>query len=177
MQSPKPKQWNALEEIHYHFFLIINLPRFQDTPKKNTNIFKLMELFISTRNAEQCRSHHQKKTEKKGVVQVLRKFYQDHYEIRLLDIDHSVKELRQCLNTINPQFLERKNTKIDKQSLVAEFEKNLQSILQVERKDQDSQTYSQIENELSGADMNLGEIPELLFDNTQTSHFKLFIHN
>jgi len=75
MQSPKPKQWNALEEIHYHFFLIINLPRFQDTPKKNTNIFKLMELFISTRNAEQCRSHHQKKTEKKGVVQVLRKFY------------------------------------------------------------------------------------------------------
>ena len=80
-----------------------------------------MELFIPSRNAEQCRSHHQKKTEKKSVVHVLKKFYHNYYEIRQLDLDHSIMELKHYLKNINPLFFNRKSSKLDAQSLIADF--------------------------------------------------------
>lgn len=45
-----------------------------------------MSAFIRSKNAYQCRSHHQKRCEGRDLRALLRQFYEDYYENRLLDL-------------------------------------------------------------------------------------------
>lgn len=54
-------RWSLDENKKYHWFLEINFPHFINRHMRRMDkIFKLMEIFLGTRQAEQCRSHHQK---------------------------------------------------------------------------------------------------------------------
>jgi hypothetical protein len=131
--------------MRYHFFLILHLPRFRTAHKKNSNIFKEMEAFIRSKNAEQCRSHHQKRTQAKDILEILKTFYHHYYEIRFLDGEHCRMELAHYLTKVNPHFLttanERSGARTDLPSLLFDFERNLQEILFVPKKDQNTQTH------------------------------------
>lgn len=95
---------------------------------------------MHTKNADKCRSHHQKRAERRDIVQVLRNFYHNYYEIRLLDGEHLMMELRQYLTRTNPAFLTTNMHRSDLPALLGEIERNLQVVLQAERRDQEMQT-------------------------------------
>ena len=57
--------WTTEENKKYHWFLEIHYNHFVNRHMRRMDkIFKTMELFIGTRQAEQCRSHHQKMEKK-----------------------------------------------------------------------------------------------------------------
>lgn len=83
-----PEQWTKLEDLRYHFFLILHIRRLYPSHKKNDTLFKEMERFLRTKESRQCRSHHQKRGDVKDILEYLRVFYNENYEIRLLDVEH-----------------------------------------------------------------------------------------
>lgn len=53
--------WKMEENKKYHWFLEMHYNHFLNKHlRRMDKIFKSMEKFIATREAEQCRSHHQK---------------------------------------------------------------------------------------------------------------------
>jgi hypothetical protein len=57
--------WRLEENKRYHWFLEVHHLHFiQREMRRLDKIFKTMSKFISTREAEQCRSHHQKMEKK-----------------------------------------------------------------------------------------------------------------
>jgi hypothetical protein len=57
--------WTGEENKRYHWFLEIHSRHFIFKHLRRTDkIFKNMAAFIATREAEQCRSHHQKMEKK-----------------------------------------------------------------------------------------------------------------
>ena len=57
--------WSSEQNKYYHWFLQLHSGHFiQKHMRRTDKIFKSMALFISTRQAEQCRSHHQKMEKK-----------------------------------------------------------------------------------------------------------------
>ena len=53
------KQWTCLEDLHYHFALILNY-RILGSKKKKTHFFVEIRRLLN-KTAEQCRTHHDKK--------------------------------------------------------------------------------------------------------------------
>ncbi len=54
-------KWSPEENIKYIRFLIKNKQKFFDSDKtKRYRIFNKMAIYLRTRNATQCRTHHQK---------------------------------------------------------------------------------------------------------------------
>ncbi len=93
------KQWSKLEELHYNFFLLLNLSIFKNSSKKGKKIFRDMGTFISSRSYEQCKSHHQKmRINSKNIEQKLHRFIVDKYHIRQISPHHSIEELQFHLN-------------------------------------------------------------------------------
>ena len=86
-----------------------------------------MEKFLGTRNALQCKSHHQKKKikTKEDVYQLLWRFIEDEYEARCIDYNHSTYELEHCLRNESQKYLTDKN-KID---LIQKFKENWKKVL------------------------------------------------
>lgn len=64
-----------------------------------------MSAFIRSKNAYQCRSHHQKRCEGKDLQALLKLFFEDYYENRLLDAEHCKKELSHYFTRVNHAFL------------------------------------------------------------------------
>lgn len=62
-------------------------------------------MFMRTKNPAQCRSHHQKRTSGKVLIVILTAFFHDYYQIRLLDEEYAMKELRHYLTKVNTNFL------------------------------------------------------------------------
>lgn len=62
-----------------------------------------MEAFIKNKTSIECRSHHIKKT--KDIMQQLKKFIHNYYEIRYLDVRHALMELKYYLRKKNISFL------------------------------------------------------------------------
>lgn len=93
------KQWTCLEDLHYHFALILN-HHILDTNKKKTHFFVEIRRLLN-KTAEQCRTHHDKKMNdfKKKVSKNKRdrylvyKFYYENIKIRKLDEGHLRKEI------------------------------------------------------------------------------------
>lgn len=57
--------WTLEENKRYHWFLEIHSQHFLNKHlRRMDKIFKSMALFVATREAEQCRSHHQKMEKK-----------------------------------------------------------------------------------------------------------------
>lgn len=97
------KQWTCLEDLHYHFALILNY-NILDINKKQTRFFvEICKLLNKT--PEQCRTHHDKKMNefKKKVSKNKRdhylvyKFYYENIIIRKLDEGHLKREIDQFL--------------------------------------------------------------------------------
>lgn len=61
IQGRKNGHWDFDENKKYHWFLEIYHNHFLNKHLRRVErIFKIMEIFLGTREAEQCRSHHQK---------------------------------------------------------------------------------------------------------------------
>lgn len=57
----KRGHWSTEENKRYHWFLELYSSHFLNKHMRRMDkIFKTMEKFVSSREAEQCRSHHQK---------------------------------------------------------------------------------------------------------------------
>ena len=64
-EDRKKGHWSNVENKRYHWFLEIYHNHFIVKEKRRLDkIFKTMAIFIGTREAEQCRSHHQKMEKK-----------------------------------------------------------------------------------------------------------------
>ena len=74
--------WSAEENKLYHWFLEIHSEHFIRKHLRRTDkIFKAMASFIKSREAEQCRSHHQKMEKKyHSFYQILLKLRVKFYE-------------------------------------------------------------------------------------------------
>jgi hypothetical protein len=97
------EHWKHMEEIHYNFYLMINLKKLVEPRRKSEQIFKEMEAFIKSKTSIQCRSHFLKKS--KNVKKVLEEFIRDYYESRYLDVRHAIMELKYYLKRVNYTFL------------------------------------------------------------------------
>ena len=128
-----PEQWTKLEDLRYHFFLILHIRRLYPSHKKNDMLFKEMEGFLRTKESRQCRSHHQKRGDVKDILAYLRGFYYENYEIRLLDVEHMQAELRHYLTKVNPAFLQQiqlvDGSEANIDDIVETFAGNLEFIL------------------------------------------------
>lgn len=102
------KQWTCLEDLHYHFSLILN-EHILDSNKKTTRFFVQIKRLLN-KTAEQCRTHHDKKMKEfKNKVSINRrdrylvyKFYYENIKIRKLDEAHLRKEILHFLEeTLN----------------------------------------------------------------------------
>ena len=73
--------WKQEENKRYHWFLELHSSHFLNRHMRRMDkIFKTMEKFVGTREAEQCRSHHQKMEKKHGSFTViLRELRRQHY--------------------------------------------------------------------------------------------------
>jgi hypothetical protein len=73
--------WQAEESKRYHWFLELHCSHFLNKHlRRMDKIFKGMERFVATREAEQCRSHHQKMEKKHGsFVSILKELRKQHY--------------------------------------------------------------------------------------------------
>lgn len=74
--------WSTEENKKYHWFLEIHYAHFVNRHMRRMDkIFKTMEIFVGTRQAEQCRSHHQKMEKKyfnfATIIANLRKMHYD----------------------------------------------------------------------------------------------------
>jgi hypothetical protein len=69
------------ENKRYHWFLELHSSHFLNKHMRRMDkIFKCMERFVATREAEQCRSHHQKMEKKHGVfVNILKELRRQNY--------------------------------------------------------------------------------------------------
>ena len=74
--------WNVEENKRYHWFLEVHFSHFMNrSMRRMDRIFTLMAKFVSTREAEQCRSHHQKMEKKhKTFAKILLNLRLSHYE-------------------------------------------------------------------------------------------------
>ena len=79
--TKKSGHWTNEENKRYHWFLELYNSYFVNKHRRRTEkIFKTMETFIGTREAEQCRSHHQKMEKKyKNFKQILLHLRNLHY--------------------------------------------------------------------------------------------------
>lgn len=67
MDGQQRGHWKLEENKRYHWFLEIHSSHFINKHMRRMDkIFKTMERFVGTREAEQCRSHHQKMEKKYG---------------------------------------------------------------------------------------------------------------
>lgn len=73
--------WSAQERKRYHWFLEIHhLHYLRKELRRTDKIFKSMAVFVGTRAADQCRSHHQKMEKKhRGFLRILCSLRQAHY--------------------------------------------------------------------------------------------------
>ena len=91
-----------------------------------------MSAFLRSKNAYQCRSHHQKRCEGRDLRALLRQFFEDYYENRLLDAEHCKKELAHFLARGGSAFLaylEREGRRKSLEAVVEEFEAGLKEVL------------------------------------------------
>lgn len=80
-KNRKNGHWDLEENKRYHWFLEIHSSHFiQKHLRRMDKIFKSMALFVATREAEQCRSHHQK-MEKKfyTFAEIIKNLRTQHY--------------------------------------------------------------------------------------------------
>ena len=77
----KTGHWSFEENKKYHWFLELYNHHFVNKQMRRADrIFKTMEKFVGTREAEQCRSHHQKMEKKyKSFKQILVHLRKTHY--------------------------------------------------------------------------------------------------
>ncbi len=78
--------WSLEENKRYHWFLEIHYSHFVNRHMRRMDkIFKSMEMFVGTRQAEQCRSHHQKMEKKylnfTTIISNLRKMHYNSQEV------------------------------------------------------------------------------------------------
>jgi hypothetical protein len=73
--------WCGEENRRYHWFLELHFGHFLNKQMRRMDkIFKTMEKFMVTREAEQCRSHHQKMEKKHGsFANILTELRNAHY--------------------------------------------------------------------------------------------------
>lgn len=73
--------WQLTENRRYHWFLEIHHLHFiKKEMRRLDKIFKSMSTFIGTREAEQCRSHHQKMEKKfHSFSKILMHLRHEHY--------------------------------------------------------------------------------------------------
>lgn len=91
-----------------------------------------MAAFIRSKNAYQCRSHHQKRCEGRDLRVLLRQFYEDYYENRLLDRQHCLRELAHLLQRTRSAFLAhllREGRPTTQEQLLQDFERSLGEVL------------------------------------------------
>jgi hypothetical protein len=70
--NKKCGHWSPDEHKRYHWFLEIHNEHFFNKCLRRTDrIFKTMANFVETREAEQCRSHHQKMEKKHKYFQTI----------------------------------------------------------------------------------------------------------
>lgn len=79
--------WTLDENKRYHWFLEIHNKHFFNKHMRRTDkIFKTMALFVGSREAEQCRSHHQKMEKKHRTIRsILISLRLDHYAAKTED--------------------------------------------------------------------------------------------
>lgn len=79
--------WLFDENKKYHWFLEIHYKHFVNRHMRRMDkIFKTMETFIGTRQAEQCRSHHQKMEKKyHDFVTIIHNLRIQHYDTDDID--------------------------------------------------------------------------------------------
>lgn len=79
--------WSLEENKKYHWFLEIHYKHFVNRHMRRMDkIFKTMETFIGTRQAEQCRSHHQKMEKKyHNFITIITNLRHQHYGTEDLD--------------------------------------------------------------------------------------------
>lgn len=91
-----------------------------------------MSAFIRSKNAYQCRSHHQKRCEGRDLRALLRQFYEDYYENRLLDLEHCKKELAHFLQRTHSAFLahlHREGRPRTLEQVLQDFEAGLREVM------------------------------------------------
>ena len=95
--------WSSEENKLYHWFLELHSRHFVLKYLRRTDkIFKSMAHFIRTREAEQCRSHHQKMEKKYHTFhQILIKLRMDSYntlapDLLRLELEENGYKLRDC---------------------------------------------------------------------------------
>ena len=87
----KKGHWTSEQNKLYHWFLEIHSKHFiEKNLRRSDKIFKRMTTFIRTREAEQCRSHHQK-TQKKyhSFREIIIKLRTEHYHSLSVDLVRS----------------------------------------------------------------------------------------
>lgn len=79
--------WSLEENKRYHWFLeIYHLHFIRKEMRRLDKIFKTMATFVGTREAEQCRSHHQKMEKKyQSFSKILVRLREDHYGVESID--------------------------------------------------------------------------------------------
>lgn len=99
--------WQLEENKKYHWFLEIHYKHFVNRHMRRMDkIFKTMETFIGTRQAEQCRSHHQKMEKKyHNFITIIANLRHQHYSTEDIepiaqDIEESGVRLGEPLATI-----------------------------------------------------------------------------
>lgn len=92
--NKKCGHWSSDENKRYHWFLELHHEHFFNKHLRRTDrIFKSMASFVETREAEQCRSHHQKMEKKykyfSKILMSLRlqNYNSDDSELILLDME------------------------------------------------------------------------------------------
>jgi hypothetical protein len=77
----KSGHWSSDENKRYHWFLELHNQHFFEKHLRRTDrIFKSMANFVETREAEQCRSHHQKMEKKyKYFSKIIMSLRLQHY--------------------------------------------------------------------------------------------------
>ena len=84
VSNPNQKfgHWALEENKRYHWFLEIHNHHFlHKHMRRMDKIFKTMATFVGTREAEQCRSHHQKMEKKyHSIARILINLRKQHYD-------------------------------------------------------------------------------------------------
>jgi len=94
--------WALEENKRYHWFLEIHNNHFLNKHMRRMDkIFKTMATFVGTREAEQCRSHHQKMEKKyHSIAKILLSLRRQHYDS---EVEVGLREdlERNCIEVID----------------------------------------------------------------------------
>jgi hypothetical protein len=105
MDGQQRGHWKLEENKRYHWFLEIHSSHFINKHMRRMDkIFKTMERFVGTREAEQCRSHHQKMEKKYGsFANILKELRRQIYGSG--DVDSILSDMKSAGLEVNEDLL------------------------------------------------------------------------